>query len=241
MAQQKLPDQVVRIGPDESFAFSCHRQIACFTRCCRELELALSPYDVLRLRKATGLHSSELLERYLIAEQHPEDIFPRFYLSMVDDGKASCVFVCEQGCTVYQHRPGACRSYPLGRAASREKERLDVFFVLLHEPHCLGFAEHTIQTVSSFSHSQGLEPYNRFNDLFTSITQHEKIRQGLRPRPDQVQAYTLALYDIDTFRTRLQEGALAGRENAPETIFSDDEELLGYALKWVEEEIFSTR
>ncbi len=240
MTQQKLPDHVVRIDQGEHFTFLCHRQITCFTHCCRELELALSPYDVLRLRKATRLHSGELLEKYIIAEQYPEDIFPRFYLSMVDDGKASCVFVNQQGCSIYQDRPAACRSYPLGRAASRENGRMNVFFVLLHEPHCLGFAELTRQTVSSFSRSQGLDPYNRFNDLLTAITQHEKIRRGLRPSVEQVQDYTLALYDIDTFRSRLQEGTIPGTENPPGTIFSDDEKLLVYAMEWVEKNIFST-
>ena len=102
-----------------SFTFACHPGVPCFTDCCRMLELALTPYDVLRLRKATGLTSRELLENYIITEQDPGEPFPRFYLTMVDDGRASCVFVSPQGCTVYPHRPSACRAYPLGRAAVR--------------------------------------------------------------------------------------------------------------------------
>lgn len=240
VAKQQPTDFIERIDPGEHFSFLCHRQIGCFTHCCCELELALTPYDVLRLRKATRLHSRELLEKYIISEQHAEEIFPRFYLTMVDDGKASCVFVTPKGCSIYQDRPGACRSYPLGRAASRKNGRIDDFYVLLHEPHCLGFTEHTIQTVSSFSRSQGLEPYNHFNDLLTAITQHEKIQLGQRISGKQRQNYTLALYDIDTFRARLQEGSIPCPVRPPGTIFSNDEELLVYAMEWVKKDLFST-
>jgi len=238
MTGQELPDHVVRLDQGEPFSFLCHQQIDCFTHCCRELELALTPYDVLRLRQATRLDSAELLEKYIIIEQNPEDIFPRFYLTMVDDGKASCVFIQQDGCSIYQHRPGACRTYPMGRAAIREKGKLEEFFVLLHEPHCHGFAEQTIQTIDSYSRAQGLESYNRYNDMLTEITQHEKIRQGMRLDNKQVQTYSLALYDIDTFRASLKKGALMGAEDAPVTVFSNDEALLEYAMKWLERELF---
>lgn len=116
-----LPENIARIAPGEPFSFNCSPGIDCFTDCCRQLELALTPYDVLRLRYATNLTSSKLLDRYIIKEQEDTDVFPRFYLTMVDDGKASCVFVTPQGCSIYGHRPGACRTYPLGRATVRKK------------------------------------------------------------------------------------------------------------------------
>lgn len=238
MAQPKLPDHIDKIDPGEPFSFLCHQKIACFTHCCRELELVLTPYDVLRLRQATGLSSAELLERYIIAEQTPEDIFPRFYLTMVDDGKASCVFVSREGCTIYQHRPGACRTYPMGRAAVREKERINEFFVLLHEPHCHGFREHVLQTTASYTSSQGLEPYNSFNDLLTEITQHEKIRQGMRLNEKQAQSYSLALFDIDTFRDLLQKGEINNSAEQVVEEISDDEALLVYAMNWLKKELF---
>ncbi|MDX2433521.1 MAG: YkgJ family cysteine cluster protein, partial [Desulfobacterales bacterium] len=198
------------------------------------------PYDVLRLRRKTGLKSFELLEKYIITEKGEEDIFPHFYLTMVDDGRASCVFVNRNGCTIYQDRPAACRTYPMGRAVTREKGRLDVFFVLLHEAHCHGFTEHTIQTVESFNRSQGLEPYNRFNDMLTSITQHEKIRQGMRLSDQQLLSYSLALYDIDTFRSALEKGAIPGADDIPGTDFTDDEALLVYGMKWLKRALFAS-
>ena len=32
------------------FSFACHPDVPCFTKCCSDLDLALTPYDVLRLK-----------------------------------------------------------------------------------------------------------------------------------------------------------------------------------------------
>jgi len=141
MREGNLPEHISRINPGDVFSFLCHKNISCFTHCCRELELALTPYDVLRLRSATGLSSSELHKRYIIEEYGPEDIFPSFFLTMVDDGQASCVFVNAEGCSIYKHRPGACRTYPMGRGTTRKEDDVNEQFVLLQEPHCHGFKE----------------------------------------------------------------------------------------------------
>ncbi len=172
-----LPQNVTRLEDGESFCFACHPAIACFTDCCRQLELPLTPYDILRLKKACALTSEEFLDRFVIIEHDGQEAFPRFYLSMVDDGRESCVFVAKAGCTVYEDRPGACRAYPLGRAAIRQTNgdmgnravRMDEFFVLLKESHCQGFAEQQPHTASSYSTEQGLERYNHFNSDFRIV------------------------------------------------------------------------
>lgn len=242
MDNLQLPEHITKIDDNEEFHFSCHPDVPCFTHCCRELELALTPFDVLRLRKGTALHSKELLERYIITEQTVEDVFPRFYLTMVDDGQASCVFVTENGCGVYEHRPGACRAYPLGRAAIQHDDgSLNHFHVLLKEPHCKGFAEKDIQTVPLYTKNQGLEKYNHFNDLIASILQHEKVKQGMRFTQKQISMYTLAMYDLDTFRQKLFDNTL---ENTPpltqeqKTAFANDEALFLFAVQWIKQQLF---
>ncbi len=236
MSGGKLPEHISRIESGDMFSFLCHKGISCFTNCCRELELALTPYDVLRLRHATGLTSAELHERYIIEEQTGDDIFPRFYLTMVDDGQASCAFVNDKGCSIYQNRPGACRTYPLGRGTVRGNGGMTEQFVVLQEPHCQGFREKTVQTVQGFMKSQELEVYNRFNDLLTAVTQHQKIKQGMQLTASQVILYRLALYDLDSFRTRLTEesdGRIDSPLAIPEAIEENDEALLEFAFKFI--------
>ncbi len=241
MDQVQLPKNVTRIEPGERFNFSCHPKVDCFTDCCRELELALSPYDVLRLKQETGLNSSIFLDRYVIQEQTPEDTFPRFYLTMVDDGKASCVFVSDTGCTVYPGRPGACRAYPMGRAAMRRDDNsMEDFFVLLKESHCHGFQEQEEQTTERYSKGQGLTSYNRFNDGVATLLQHEEIRCGLQLTKEQTELFVLALYDLDRFRRLLDEGTLPQQDHYGEQkeVCKDDEQLLLFGLQWLHTILF---
>lgn len=238
MNKPLLPRNVQRIEKEEQFRFSCHPSVDCFTDCCRQLELALTPYDVLRLKKGCGLRSEEFLDRYVIIEQEDHEPFPRLYLTMVDDGRASCVFVGKSGCTQYQNRPGACRAYPMGRAAIRQADNsMDDFFVLLQENHCHGFQEQQQQDVATYSTEQGLPAYNRFNDAVAQILQHEQIRQGKRFSEQQQEQFILALYNLDQFRTLLLAGQLTGARPADETP-ADDESLLLFAIDWLQDRLF---
>ena len=238
-----LPEHVHTLAKDETFTFACHKGVSCFTECCRMLELALTPYDVLRLRRATGMRSSELHEKFIIAEQEVGEPFPRFYLTMVDDGRASCVFVKKDGCSIYEHRPAACRTYPLGRAVKRRSDNsLEEHFVLMKEQHCKGFLQSPLQSALSYSEDQELASYNSFNDKVSYILQHDSVRQGFIPSKKQVELFTLALYDIDSFRSTLEEGDITTISLSPEEMLhlKDDEKLLEFAIECVAKEIFST-
>ena len=56
-ASRELLDSLPELKPDETFCFDCNPDVPCFNRCCAELTLPLTPYDVLRLRRNLGLGS----------------------------------------------------------------------------------------------------------------------------------------------------------------------------------------
>ncbi len=236
-----LPEHISRIDGDESFTFACHPKVKCFTECCRLLELALTPYDVLRLRKGTGLTSEDLLAKYIITEQEPGEAFPRLYLTMVDDGRASCVFVGEDGCSIYAHRPGACRAYPLGRAVTRTDLGFEEHFVILQENHCQGFLEAATHTPRRYTHDQELTLYNQFNDAVLEILQHDAIRNGFIPSHKDVALFILALYNLDTFRRLLLEDQLEriilNKEEKEQ--LTDDENVLKFAIALLHRTVFA--
>lgn len=235
----ELPVVTKPIQPEDSFAFSCHKGVSCFTECCRMLELALSPYDLLRLRHSTGKTSTELLNQYVIMEQDPAEPFPRFYLTMVNDGRASCVFVSKDGCTVYKDRPAACRTYPLGRAAQKSADgRILEHFILIQEDHCCGFLEPATQTPVEYTADQQLSRYNQFNDLVAGILQHDSIRQGFIPSQKQVELFTLALYDLDRFRAMIQKGEISFPV-AEKDQLENDEQLLELSINWISKQLFT--
>jgi hypothetical protein len=236
-----LPVNTRPLDRNTPFTFSCHSGLDCFTECCRLLELALTPYDVLRLRRATGLSSSDFLEHYVIIEDSEDETFPRLYLTMVDDGRASCAFVTAAGCTVYRDRPGACRVYPLGRAskhgASGDTEE---HYILIQEPHCHGFLDQVTQTAECYCLDQGLLEYNRFNDKVASILKHPQVRSGKILQPEERQLFLLFLYDLDRLRIEISGGVIPDLTPVAvqEVIAKNDEELLLFAIEWLRQRLF---
>ncbi len=232
----KLPDHVRPIEKEARFKFKCHAGLKCFTDCCRELELFLTPYDVLRLRKALKLNSSQFMNNHAIVEFDSDDQFPRVYLGMVDDGRASCPFVKSSGCILYTDRPGACRTYPVGRgAAMSQNKKIVAKYVLLKEPHCFGFDDVQDQTIDEWEKDQEIRLYNNYNDLLMSITQHPKIR-GNRLSQKQADLYIKTLYYLDDFREDLKNSPPPADQLFNyniDDILSKDTILLEYAIKWL--------
>lgn len=221
-----LPENVRRLSHDEKFRFSCQPEVSCFTDCCRHLELALSPYDVLRLRGALGMSSGDFLERYVLVGEVGEGAFPQVFLAMNDDG--CCPFVCENGCSVYGDRPGACRTYPLGRGSFiDEKGQPAEIFVLLTESHCHGFADGPEISTKDWFVDQKLSDHNGSNDLLMTLLQHDKIREGFRPSRNQQERYLNVLYNLDDFR----------RESFANNNIGD-QELLKLAIRLIHDELF---
>ena len=45
--------------------FSCHKGISCWNACCSNIDISLTPYDVLRMKRHLGISSTEFLkEKY---------------------------------------------------------------------------------------------------------------------------------------------------------------------------------
>ncbi len=241
---EQLPENFKPVQSDETFCFSCHPGVPCFTECCRALDLALSPYDVLRLKNRLQMHSGTFLEKYVLISWEEGQIFPTCYLTMVDDGRASCVFVEAAGCSVYPDRPGACRTYPLGRGARRRRDgSTEEQFVLVKEAHCRGFEEEKEQTPQDYIIDQELEAYNRANDAIIPLLQHERIQQGFRPDRAGLDQFILALYNLNMFRQEMSDGRI--NMNRPlnaielQALAGDDEKLLQLGVRWLLQEFFS--
>jgi len=242
----QFPQNVTKLCGNKRFSFQCNPKVPCFTECCRELELALSPYDVLRLRKELGMSSEEFFERYAVVEQDAKGGFPKVYLGMVDDGRASCPFISPNGCTVYNGRPGACRAYPVGRGTTADGDgAVHEIHVLLREEHCQGFMESNTYNVAEWYENQGLNEYNRINDELLPLLQHEKVRNGIRLTQEQIDSFMLTLYKLDEFQK-----AIAARDSLPGLqlddreivlIQEDDTSLIRIGVRWLRESLLAEK
>ena len=54
----------IRLDNNDTFSFHCHSGVSCFNQCCRNLNLFLYPYDVLRLKHRLDISSDQFLDTF---------------------------------------------------------------------------------------------------------------------------------------------------------------------------------
>ena len=242
-----MSDHLHPIPPEGKFRFACSPTVACFNECCRNLNQFLYPYDILRLKKNLGLLSSEFLARYTTQHIGPESGLPIVALKVADPKQLTCPFVSNRGCRVYPDRPASCRTYPVMRAISRNREtgRVSEHFALLKESHCLGFKSPASQSVHQWLTDQEIETYNHFNDQLLEIIH---LKNQLRSGPLDLKArhqFYVALYDLDRFIIQVfKNKLLEDLDIDPEKLAaakSDDTALLEVAIAYVKQELFNVK
>ena len=222
---------------DEKFKFSCHRGLACYNTCCRDVNIFLTPYDVLRLRKGTGLSSEEFLKRYTIPLLG-EDGLPLVVLKMMEDVKKTCHFVTPDGCSIYRDRPWSCRMYPVFPLSSEEKE-----FLIEEKPSCLGFRELKERSTREWKKEQDIETYDKMNESYKEITHHDYFLNGNKLDSGKAKLLYTACYDLDAFKKFLFETRFFDiydvEQEVIEKIKENEEELLSFGYRWVRFNLFS--
>ena len=201
--EKKVLDEAPRLTREDSFAFGCHPGVSCFGECCGDVNIVLTPYDVLRLKNCLGLTSEEFLEKHTILPFSKDQRIPAPLLRMGENDKKSCLFLDLEkgGCTVYEDRPWACRMYPLGYAKSGEAEgREEEFWFLMEEKGCQGFAETTTQNVGEWISGQGIEEYDEWGEKYRQLAVDDYLTTEKELSPQQMQMFYMGTYELDTFR-----------------------------------------
>ena len=142
------PVKPVMLAENAQLQFRCHRNVKCWNACCSNIDIPLTPYDVLRLKKRLDMSSGEFLKQYSVPFEMDKDGMPGIKLNPVEGGTA-CQFMTPEGCGVYEDRPTACRYYPVALLTMRRSdEYVDrSAYALVKEPHCLGHFEDKTQTI----------------------------------------------------------------------------------------------
>jgi Fe-S-cluster containining protein len=243
--QEKILADYERMGPDDKFKFSCQPGISCFNRCCGDVNIFLSPYDVLRMKTRLGMNSGDFLDKYVILPVQKDMKTPIVMLKMNDDEHKTCPFLCEEGCSVYADRPWPCRMYPLGLAASKDTAdgwRGDRFYFLLQEDVCEGFKDGKEWTVKQWMDDQGIDEYDEWGEAFKELTLHSFFDNGGMLSPKKMHMMFTACYDLDKFREFVQKSTLLQRfevdEDFVEEMGYSDEALLRFAFLWIRFSLF---
>jgi Fe-S-cluster containining protein len=242
---EAMSKEYPRLGPDSKFKFNCHKGLPCFTKCCADVNIFLTPYDVLRMKKALNISSGEFLEKYTVSPFMEEQKLPLVLLKMRDDAAKTCPFVTPEGCAIYQDRPWSCRMFPVGIAASKNTDRPDdqeLCFVVEQGFSCLGLQEGREWTVADWWRDQGIDTYDTNNQPYKEITLHKSFTEGEGIGSAKIMMFYLTCYDLDRFRGLVLESSFLSRfEIEPEVvekIKTDDEALLNFGYQWLRFSLF---
>lgn len=191
------------LDPNSEIKFNCHKGISCWNACCKHADITLTPYDIVRLKQATGKDSSEVLKEHTVPFTMDADGMPGIKLRTTNEG--ACLFMDEEaGCTVYENRPSACRYYPLGNLAMKKADQAheNQHFVLVRESHCKGHEEDRSIKIHDYRAEQKVEEYDQHNvEYFQLILKKKSMGPGVGKPPEMsLQLYFMACFDQDRFR-----------------------------------------
>jgi Fe-S-cluster containining protein len=232
--------------PDSRFKFSCHKGMECYTHCCSDLNIILTPLDIVRMKNRLQLTCDQFLAIYTKPEMLARTKLPVVTLKMLDDDKKSCPFLTPEGCIIYEDRPLSCRYYPLGMAAFREQEiepTGEDFYFMVREAHCLGFETDNEWSVSEWRTDQGVDPYDEINEGWMEFMLRKKSFGFQAELSEEGRAmFFMVSSNVDKLRHFIFESSFLEKyeveEELLEQIRTDEVALLKFGLDWLQSALF---
>ncbi len=247
-ATDKNPSNIMpeKLTLDSALQFECHPGVSCFTACCHNIQIVLTPYDIMVLRKRLGIPAHEFIVEYTEPTFLEKTDMPGVQMKMAE-GTDGCPFVTPEGCTVYEDRPTACRYYPVGMAdfheGGQEDAKEEKFFFLVKEPHCKGFEEKKQWTIGEWRADQGVDIRDDMNKEWLRLIMRRKSFGHQATLSESAQRmFFMASTDLDHFRRFVFESSFLDTyevdQETVDKIKKDDEALLFFSFKYLANTLF---
>ena len=235
----------IKLGLDDKIQFRCRQGIACFNKCCENINIMLTLYDILRLKNRLGVTSQEFLDKYSTVFEMDAHGLPGIRMK-TKPGSAACQFLTPEGCGVYKDRPTACRYYALGATTLRAKDSPteEDFYFMVKEEHCLGHFEPRTLSVREYRQEQGVEIYDEMTREWRKIFLKKRSSGPTVGAPSQrsMDLFYLASYDLDNFRVFVASPFFHDVYDIEPAYFqkllSDETELLKFAARYLKQVLF---
>jgi hypothetical protein len=238
----KLNDVTGRkLGEKDTFSFRCYPGIGCYNLCCRNLNLFLYPYDVLRIKNALEISSDKFLDQYVDVVLRSDNFFPEVLLRMAENKEKTCPFLVDAGCAVYPDRPDTCRTFPVEQGvwydAAGKKDKAVHFF--RPPDFCMGQHEDREWTVATWSQDQDAGRYHKMTIRWAGLKRLFQTDPWGSEGPEGPRAKMafMATYNIDRFREFVFNSSFLKRYKVKTAVLkkinADDEELLKFGFDWV--------
>ncbi len=233
------------VGPDHVIKFSCHKGIGCWNACCSNIDISLTPYDIIRLKKRLGTTSTEFLKEYTVPHEMEKDGIAGVKFRPVENGTA-CRFMKPEGCAVYEDRPTACRYYPVALLSMRKQDEYTdtESYALVKEDHCKGHEVERRVTIADYRKEQGVEEYDELARGWRQLILKKKSAGPAIGAPSlkSRQLFFMACYDVDTFHDFVESEAFGKLFKLPADekamLMADDVELMQFAFRFLKQVLF---
>lgn len=220
--------------------FRCHKEIACFNACCKNIDISLTPYDILRLKRRLGMSSGEFLRQYTHPYEMEQDGIAGVKFQPVEGGTA-CQLMTEAGCSVYEDRPTACRYYPVALISMRKQDEYTDTdsYALVKEAHCLGHFEDRSLTIAEYRKEQGVEEYDALGRGWRQLVLKKKSSGPSVGKASKrsLQMFFMACYDLDRFREFVTSGPFNETyelsDELKQQILGDETELMQFGFRFL--------
>jgi len=225
--------------------FRCYKGIECFNACCSSIDITLTPYDILRLKTHLDMSSTDFLKKYTIPFEFNKGSIAGVKL-LPKEGSTACQFMTEEGCSVYEDRPTACRYYPVGLLSLRRAdENFDrSSWALVQEDHCKGHDEDREITIKDYRAEQGLEEYDEHGHPWRQLVLKMKSAGPSIGQPSLAsrQLFFMACYDLDRFREFVRSEGFQGTfKLTPDelnALYEDDLALMKFSDRFIRQVMF---
>ena len=238
------------ITPEGIFSFACHPGVSCFNKCCHEIDVILTPVDILKMKTELKLRSDEFLKKYTTLQTLKDTGIPLVKLLMRENSNGACIFLDgSKGCSIYQNRPQVCRSYPLGLGTldprheklQTEGQSPEARF-MIQEDMCKGHLEPKTWTLKKWMEDQGTVAMEEGNKPWMEIVAKLKAMKINDKQNHEISLFIMASYDLDTFWKFVFESSFLERfevdKNTVESIRLDQESLLKFGMQWLQYALF---
>lgn len=232
-----------RLPETGAFQFACHAGLSCFNLCCRNLNLFLYPYDILRLKNRLGLSSGEFIDRYVDVVMREGNYFPDVLLSMSESAGKTCPFLTSTGCGVYSDRTYSCRMFPLEQGLHFDGVSQEGRMIYFFRPpeFCLGRHQNRPLTVADWIHDQQVEEYIQMTRQWAGIKALFTVNpwDADGPYGPMGKMAFMAAYNIDAFREFVFNSSFLKRYRVPdhilEKIRAAETELMIFGFEWIKQ------
>ncbi|MBF0589455.1 MAG: YkgJ family cysteine cluster protein [Magnetococcales bacterium] len=237
----------VYLSHKDEMQFRCYPGISCFNACCNNIEIILTPYDLIRLRRRLNKTVEEFLYEYANPGTLQKGQIPVAVMRM-DEETGRCPFNTDEGCTVYEDRPVSCRYYPIGMAMMRKQDQgqEESFYFLIKEDFCKGHKESKRWRVEGWRDDQGAAAYDELNRGWMEMVLKRRSAGDMAKTSLQLtEMIYMASTNPDAFRRFVFESTFLQRyeldPKVEEALKHDDVALTRFAFEWLKAVIFGDR